>query len=47
MHVAIPLYPRFTALDAVGPYTVFAFARAGESRSSPPSRDRSPTTPAA
>lgn len=25
-HVAIPLYPRFTALDAVGPYTVFAFA---------------------
>jgi transcriptional regulator GlxA family with amidase domain len=25
MHVAIPLYPRFTALDAVGPYTVFAF----------------------
>jgi transcriptional regulator GlxA family with amidase domain len=26
MHVAIPLYPRFTALDAVGPYTVFAFA---------------------
>jgi transcriptional regulator GlxA family with amidase domain len=26
MHVAIPLYPRFTALDAVGPYTVFGFA---------------------
>ncbi|WP_203983635.1 DJ-1/PfpI family protein [Sphaerisporangium rufum] len=26
MHVAIPLYPRFTALDAVGPYTVFAVA---------------------
>jgi transcriptional regulator GlxA family with amidase domain len=26
MHVAIPLYPRFTALDAVGPYTVLAFA---------------------
>lgn len=26
MHVAIPLYPRFTALDVVGPYTVFAFA---------------------
>ncbi|MFD1366012.1 DJ-1/PfpI family protein [Actinoplanes sichuanensis] len=26
MHVAIALYPRFTALDAVGPYTVFAFA---------------------
>jgi transcriptional regulator GlxA family with amidase domain len=26
MHVAIPLYHRFTALDAVGPYTVFAFA---------------------
>jgi transcriptional regulator GlxA family with amidase domain len=26
MHVAIPLYPKFTALDAVGPYTVFAFA---------------------
>jgi transcriptional regulator GlxA family with amidase domain len=26
MHVAIPLYERFTALDAVGPYTVFAFA---------------------
>lgn len=25
MHVAIALYPRFTALDAVGPYTVFAF----------------------
>nr|BFE85165.1 hypothetical protein GCM10020093_077660 [Planobispora longispora] len=25
MHVAIPLYPRFTALDAVGPYTVLAF----------------------
>jgi transcriptional regulator GlxA family with amidase domain len=25
MHVAIPLYPRFTALDAVGPYTVMAF----------------------
>ncbi|MEU6778734.1 DJ-1/PfpI family protein [Nonomuraea angiospora] len=26
MHVAILLYPRFTALDAVGPYTVLAFA---------------------
>jgi transcriptional regulator GlxA family with amidase domain len=26
MQVAIPLYPRFTALDAVGPYTVLAFA---------------------
>lgn len=26
MHVAIPLYPRFTALDAVGPYTVLALA---------------------
>lgn len=26
MHVAIPLYSRFTALDAVGPYTVLAFA---------------------
>ena len=26
MHVAIPLYPRFTALDAVGPYTVLAYA---------------------
>jgi transcriptional regulator GlxA family with amidase domain len=26
MRVAIPLYPRFTALDAVGPYTVLAFA---------------------
>jgi putative intracellular protease/amidase len=26
MHVAIPLYARFTALDAVGPYTVLAFA---------------------
>ncbi|MBC6456997.1 DJ-1/PfpI family protein [Actinomadura sp. HBU206391] len=26
MHVAIPLYPGFTALDAVGPYTVMAFA---------------------
>ncbi|MFI7440322.1 DJ-1/PfpI family protein [Nonomuraea indica] len=26
MHVAIPLYPDFTALDAVGPYTVLAFA---------------------
>lgn len=26
MHVAIPLYPRFTALDAVGPYTVLAFS---------------------
>lgn len=26
MHVAIPLYPRFTALDVVGPYTVLAFA---------------------
>lgn len=25
MRVAIPLYPRFTALDAVGPYTVLAF----------------------
>ncbi|GGT02436.1 glutamine amidotransferase [Planobispora rosea] len=25
MHVAVPLYPRFTALDAVGPYTVLAF----------------------
>lgn len=24
--MAIPLYPRFTALDAVGPYTVLAFA---------------------
>ncbi|TDC00941.1 DJ-1/PfpI family protein [Nonomuraea longispora] len=26
MQVAIPLYPRYTALDAVGPYTVLAFA---------------------
>ncbi|MBA9002344.1 DJ-1/PfpI family protein [Thermomonospora cellulosilytica] len=26
MLVAIPLYPGFTALDAVGPYTVLAFA---------------------
>lgn len=26
MHVAIPLYPRFTALDAVGPYTMLGFA---------------------
>ncbi|GAA3736452.1 DJ-1/PfpI family protein [Plantactinospora mayteni] len=26
MHVAIPLYPRYTALDVVGPYTVLAFA---------------------
>ncbi|MEV0429939.1 DJ-1/PfpI family protein [Micromonospora sp. NPDC049836] len=26
MHVAIPLYPEHTALDAVGPYTVLAFA---------------------
>ncbi|MET9069068.1 DJ-1/PfpI family protein [Streptosporangium sandarakinum] len=26
MHIAVPLYPRFTALDAVGPYTVMAFA---------------------
>lgn len=26
MNIAILLYPRFTALDAVGPYTVFAFA---------------------
>src|SRR5262249_6558254 len=26
MQVAIPLYPRFTTLDAVGPYTVLAFA---------------------
>ncbi|WP_043639042.1 DJ-1/PfpI family protein [Nonomuraea candida] len=26
MHVAIPLYDRFTALDAVGPYQVLAFA---------------------
>ncbi|WP_214318498.1 DJ-1/PfpI family protein [Nonomuraea sediminis] len=26
MHVAIALYPKFTALDAVGPYTVLAFA---------------------
>lgn len=26
MQVAIPLYPRFTALDAVGPYTVLACA---------------------
>ncbi|WP_049556587.1 DJ-1/PfpI family protein [Nonomuraea sp. SBT364] len=26
MHAAIPLYPRFTGLDAVGPYTVLAFA---------------------
>lgn len=26
MHIAIPLYPRFTAIDAVGPYTVMAFA---------------------
>ncbi|MEO3867299.1 DJ-1/PfpI family protein [Nonomuraea sp. B12E4] len=26
MQVAIPLYPRFTALDAVGPYTALAFA---------------------
>ncbi|WTW94014.1 DJ-1/PfpI family protein [Streptomycetaceae bacterium NBC_01309] len=26
MHIAIPLYPGFTALDAVGPYTVMAFA---------------------
>lgn len=26
MQVAIPLYPRFTALDAVGPYTVLGLA---------------------
>ncbi|MFC4119743.1 DJ-1/PfpI family protein [Nonomuraea zeae] len=26
MHIAIPLYPRFTALDVAGPYTVMAFA---------------------
>ncbi|MFI6604259.1 DJ-1/PfpI family protein [Nonomuraea sp. NPDC050536] len=26
MHVAIALYPKFTALDAVGPYTVLAYA---------------------
>ncbi|MGI5160148.1 DJ-1/PfpI family protein [Microbispora sp. CA-102843] len=26
MNIVIPLYPRFTALDAVGPYTVLAFA---------------------
>lgn len=26
MRVAIPLYPGFTALDAVGPYNVLAFA---------------------
>jgi len=26
VHVAIPLYPGYTALDAVGPYTVLAFA---------------------
>jgi transcriptional regulator GlxA family with amidase domain len=26
MHVAIPLYAQFTALDAVGPYQVLAFA---------------------
>ncbi|QSB14620.1 DJ-1/PfpI family protein [Natronosporangium hydrolyticum] len=25
-NIAIPLYPRFTALDVVGPYTVLAFA---------------------
>jgi putative intracellular protease/amidase len=26
MHVAVSLYPGYTALDAVGPYTVLAFA---------------------
>lgn len=26
MRIAVPLYPGFTALDAVGPYTVLAFA---------------------
>ncbi|MET8800585.1 DJ-1/PfpI family protein [Nocardia sp. NPDC004568] len=26
MHVAIPIYPTYTALDIVGPYTVLAFA---------------------
>jgi putative intracellular protease/amidase len=26
MHVAVPLYPGYTALDAAGPYTVLAFA---------------------
>lgn len=26
MRIAIPLYPRFTALDAIGPYTVLGFA---------------------
>lgn len=26
MHVAVPIYPRFTALDIVGPYTALAFA---------------------
>ena len=26
MHAAIPLYNGFTALDAIGPYTVLAFA---------------------
>ncbi|WP_325053051.1 hypothetical protein [Thermomonospora amylolytica] len=46
MLVAIPLYPGFTALDAVGPYTVLAFARASPSRSSPPSPVRSRTAAA-
>jgi transcriptional regulator GlxA family with amidase domain len=26
MHVAIPLYPGYTGLDAIGPYTVLAYA---------------------
>ena len=25
MEIAVPLYPRFTALDAVGPYEVLAY----------------------
>ncbi len=35
MRIAIPLYPRFTALDAVGPYTVFratALALSGQAK---------------
>ena len=44
--IAFVVYPGFTALDIIGPFEVLAFTPGHEACSWPPSRDRSPTTPA-
>jgi hypothetical protein len=45
MKIAIPLYDRFTALDAVGPYEVVQRLPGAEIVWLPPSRARSARTP--